>query len=65
MKKNSIFNNGLDTKNPHKYEVDLSLEGARRGCLIGAMIGSKIPHPLATPVCVMMFCIIGGVLGKS
>ncbi len=41
-----------------KYEVELSESGARKGMIIGGMIGSKVPHPLGTPVGV----VVGGSL---
>lgn len=48
-----------------KIEVELSLSGAKKGCAIGAIVASRIPHPASIPIGVLVGGILGGVLGKA
>ena len=50
---------------PVKYEVELSESGARKGMVIGGMIGSKVPHPLGTPVGLILGGVVGAIWGKA
>lgn len=45
-------------------DVNLSLSGAKKGCLIGAAIASRVPHPIALPVLVVGCGLIGAVVGE-
>ncbi|OZS42490.1 hypothetical protein ASV53_18175 [Photobacterium sanguinicancri] len=49
---------------PTKIEIDLSLDGAKKGSAIGLMLASRIPHPAALPVGFVVGGLIGAVVGK-
>ncbi|NIY84588.1 hypothetical protein [Vibrio hepatarius] len=54
-----------DRDSPVKYEIELSESGARKGMVIGGMIGSKIPHPIALPASIAIGGIFGAIWGKA
>ena len=54
-----------DRDSPLKYEVKLSKSGAKKGMAIGAMISSRVPNPLAVPVCTALGGIVGAVFGEA
>ncbi|EMW0565236.1 TPA: hypothetical protein NKU94_003652 [Vibrio parahaemolyticus] len=65
MEKKAVSVYYPDKDKDRKVEVDFSLNGAKKGCAIGAVLASRFPHPAALPVGFVVGGIIGAVFGSS
>ncbi|HCG5552998.1 TPA: hypothetical protein NJ627_004196 [Vibrio parahaemolyticus] len=54
-----------DRDTPVKYEVELSMSGAKKGMAIGILIASRVPHPLSVPIGAVAGGICGAIFGKA
>lgn len=54
-----------DRDSPVKYEIELSMSGAKKGMAIGILIASRVPHPLSVPIGAVAGGIFGAVFGKT
>lgn len=48
-----------------KIDIELSVSGAKKGCAIGIIVASRIPHPASITIGALVGGILGGFLGKA